>query len=198
MGRAATGRNVHHTRRAADRQTRLWRGARNAHIGGNWGLTGALLLCRSGYRGLNYADPFGLCPPADNDTADCSDEVKRLMAIDKPLESPAFDPVAFATGFVGGLFKGAGARAVAAEADEAAAGVRAATRGLEKQLEKHIQKLEQYKANPFAFDNKGLLRNAPSDEIRQKIIAGRIRKLEGQIETFRKAIQKAIDEATKR
>ncbi len=60
---------------------------------------------------VNYSDPFGLCPPADKNTADCSAEVKRLMAVDKPLESPAVDPLALLAGFAGGLINGAAANA---------------------------------------------------------------------------------------
>jgi len=37
------------------------------------------------------------------------------------------------------------------------------------------------KENPLAFDNKGMLRNAPTREIQQRIIAGRIGELQRQI-----------------
>ena len=60
--------------------------------------------------------------------------------------------------------------------------------GLRRQLDAHQQKLEQYRANPDAFDNKGLLRNA-SPEVRQRIIQGRIRHLEGQIRNFQDQIR---------
>ena len=73
---------------------------------------------------------------------------------------------------------------------EAAAGVTANTRGLERQLARHIKKLEDYRTNPEAFDNQGLLRKAPTPEIRQQIIEGRIRKLEGQIRVFQREIEK--------
>jgi hypothetical protein len=61
--------------------------------------------------------------------------------------------------------------------------------GLRRQLEAHQEKLEQYKADPDAFDNKDFLKNAPDEEARQRIIEGRIRKLQGQIENFRKQIR---------
>lgn len=59
--------------------------------------------------------------------------------------------------------------------------------GLRQQINLHKQKLADYIRNPDAFDNKGFLKNA-SPELRQKIIEGRIRNLEGQIEKFLKAI----------
>ncbi|MGH2919291.1 MAG: hypothetical protein ACRDLS_11950, partial [Solirubrobacteraceae bacterium] len=63
-----------------------------------------------------------------------------------------------------------------------------AVRSLEKQAAKHQAKLDAYRADPDAFDNLGLLRNAPSPEIRQRIIDGRIRHLEGEVSTFRRQI----------
>jgi hypothetical protein len=62
------------------------------------------------------------------------------------------------------------------------------TRGLERQLAEHERKLAEYKANPEAHDNKGFLKNAPSEEARNKIIKSRIRNLEGQIDNFRRLI----------
>ena len=44
-----------------------------------------------------------------------------------------------------------------------------------------MEKLEDYKANPYKYDNKGILKNAPNDEVRQNIIDGRIKALEKQI-----------------
>ncbi|KFA90736.1 hypothetical protein Q664_26850 [Archangium violaceum Cb vi76] len=46
-----------------------------------------------------------------------------------------------------------------------------------------------YKANPDAFDNQGILRNAPSPAVRQRIINGRIKHLEDEIRAFEKAIR---------
>jgi hypothetical protein len=64
------------------------------------------------------------------------------------------------------------------------------TRGLEKQLQKHLEKLANYRKNPFKYDNKDFLKNAPNDQIRQKIIDGRIRHLENEIKAFRDAIER--------
>ncbi len=69
----------------------------------------------------------------------------------------------------------------------AAKGGAKATKGLQKQLDKHLKKLEDYKANPDKFDNKGFLKGA-SPERRQKIIESRIQKLERQIGNFRNQI----------
>lgn len=52
-----------------------------------------------------------------------------------------------------------------------------AVRSLEKQISEHQDKLAAYRADPDSFDNKGLLENAPTPEIRQRIIDGRIRHL---------------------
>jgi len=61
--------------------------------------------------------------------------------------------------------------------------------GLQKQIAEHEQKLEDYKANPDAYDNKGILKNA-SPERRQSIINGRVRHLQREIDAFRKAADK--------
>jgi len=45
----------------------------------------------------------------------------------------------------------------------------------------HEQKLEGYKKDPYAYDNKGYLKNAPNEITRQKIINGRIKELLEQI-----------------
>jgi hypothetical protein len=65
-----------------------------------------------------------------------------------------------------------------------------AIRSLRDRIAEHLRKLEEYRANPDAFDNQGFLRNAPSEAIRQRIIEGRIRHLEHEIETFRQNIIK--------
>jgi RHS repeat-associated protein len=65
-----------------------------------------------------------------------------------------------------------------------------AIRSLEKQIAEHEQKLAEYIRNPEAFDNQGLLRNAPSQQIREQIISGRIRKLQLEIQKFRNEIGK--------
>jgi hypothetical protein len=60
--------------------------------------------------------------------------------------------------------------------------------GHEKALEEHKQKLAEYKANPDKFDNKGFLKNAPSQEVRDSIIQGRIRGLENTISNVQRQI----------
>ncbi len=62
-------------------------------------------------------------------------------------------------------------------------------KSLKARLAEHRQKLADYKANPDAFDNQGILRNAPSPEVRQRIINGRIKHLEDEIRAFEKAIR---------
>jgi RHS repeat-associated protein len=52
------------------------------------GLAGGMNLY--GFAGgdpVNYSDPFGLCPPYNKNTADCSPEVQRLLAVDRPIQS---------------------------------------------------------------------------------------------------------------
>lgn len=61
-------------------------------------------------------------------------------------------------------------------------------RGLEKQIKEHQAKLKDYRANPDAFDNKGMLGKV-SPETRSKIVESRIRSLENQINTFKKDIK---------
>lgn len=63
-----------------------------------------------------------------------------------------------------------------------------AVNGLEEQVELHRKKLEDYRKDPDAFDNKGFLTNA-TPEVREKIISARIRSLENQIDTFIKDIE---------
>jgi chaperonin cofactor prefoldin len=64
-------------------------------------------------------------------------------------------------------------------------------RSLEKQLTAHQEKLTEYIRDPYAphNDNQGLLKNAPSDEVRQQIIRTRIEGLEGQIRNFQNQIE---------
>lgn len=64
---------------------------------------------------------------------------------------------------------------------------------LEKQIASHTQKLKAYKANPYKFDNKGLLKNAPNDAVHKKIIQSRIKHLEQEINTFQNNIQKILN-----
>ena len=44
--------------------------------------------------------------------------------------------------------------------------------------------------NPDAYDNQGFLKNAPNEEIRQKIIQSRINHLKKEIQTFKDNIEK--------
>jgi hypothetical protein len=61
-----------------------------------------------------------------------------------------------------------------------------------EQMTDPINKLEEYKADPYKFDNKGFLKNAPNDQVRQKIISGRIEHLESEIKTFYENIVKTL------
>ena len=63
----------------------------------------------------------------------------------------------------------------------------------EKQISSHEDKLQKYIADPFKFDNQGILKNAPSDAVRQKIINSRINHLNHEISTFQNNINKIIN-----
>ncbi len=67
-----------------------------------------------------------------------------------------------------------------------------AVASLQRQLALHTQKLEAYRASPEAFDNLGYLERAPSQEIRQRIINGRINHLETEIKGFQDQINKIL------
>jgi len=62
-------------------------------------------------------------------------------------------------------------------------------RSLEQRLFEHREKLDAFRRNPDLFDNKGFLKNAPSSEVRQRIIDGRIRHLENEISNFEQQIR---------
>jgi hypothetical protein len=64
---------------------------------------------------------------------------------------------------------------------------------LESQITKHQTKLAEYIKDPMKFDNKGFLKNAPNDEVRQKIIQSRIDHLNQEIQTFQNNIQKILN-----
>lgn len=66
-------------------------------------------------------------------------------------------------------------------------------RSYEDLIREHEQKLADYRKNPFSQDNKGLLKDQ-APEIQQKIIEGRVRELERQIEKQKSELKK-IDEA---
>jgi len=64
---------------------------------------------------------------------------------------------------------------------------------LEGQIAKHQSKLAKYIKDPMKFDNKGFLKNAPNDAIRQKIIQSRINNLNQEINTFKSNIDKILN-----
>jgi RHS repeat-associated protein len=61
---------------------------------------------------------------------------------------------------------------------------------LKNQIEKHKEKLAEYVKDPAKFDNKGFLKNAPNDAVRQKIIQSRVEHLQKEINTFQQNIDK--------
>jgi hypothetical protein len=63
-------------------------------------------------------------------------------------------------------------------------------RSLEQRALEHRTKLDAFRRNPDAFDNKGFLRNAPSPEVRERIIQGRLRHLEQEIRNFEQQIER--------
>jgi hypothetical protein len=65
-------------------------------------------------------------------------------------------------------------------------------RSIHRRIAEHQQKLADYIRNPDAFDNQGLLRNAPTPEIRQRIIDGRIRHLQNEIDAFQRQIDRIL------
>lgn len=78
--------------------------------------------------------------------------------------------------------------------DDALRGLTAAqgrsVRSLQTNIAEHEAKLAAYIDDPFAFDNLGYLANAPTPQIQQSIIQGRIRHLETEISTFADNIRK--------
>lgn len=69
-----------------------------------------------------------------------------------------------------------------------AAQTQRAIQSLQSRVAEHLAKLEAYRADPDAFDNKGFLKNA-SEAVRQRIIDGRVRHLENEIQNFQKQIE---------
>lgn len=63
-----------------------------------------------------------------------------------------------------------------------------ALRSLRRRVTEHQAKLSAYRADPDAYDHLGTLRDAPTPEIRARIIEGRIRHLEQEIQTFQKQV----------
>jgi hypothetical protein len=66
-------------------------------------------------------------------------------------------------------------------------------RSYEELIREHERKLADYRKDPFSYDNKGILKDQPP-EIQKKIIEGRIKELERQIDKQRSELKK-IDEA---
>ena len=63
---------------------------------------------------------------------------------------------------------------------------------LQRNIAEHTEKLAAYRANPDAYDNLGYLQRAPSPEIRQRIIDGRINHLETEIRGWQDQIDKIL------
>jgi RHS repeat-associated protein len=61
-------------------------------------------------------------------------------------------------------------------------------KGLRDQLNQHIRKLQEFMSDPYGHDNQGHLANNPSER-HKNIIEGRIRKLRGQIDNFRRLLE---------
>jgi translation initiation factor RLI1 len=66
-------------------------------------------------------------------------------------------------------------------------------RSYEELIREHERKLADYRKDPHSQDNRGLLKDQPP-EIQKKIIEGRVRELETQLEKQRSELKK-IDEA---
>lgn len=66
-----------------------------------------------------------------------------------------------------------------------------AIRSLEARAQEHRDKLEAYRNDPYAYDNKGLLeQNAGNPDRQQSIIEGRIKHLEKEIKAFEDQIER--------
>ncbi|QMU63848.1 MAG: hypothetical protein GKR88_05785 [Flavobacteriaceae bacterium] len=64
---------------------------------------------------------------------------------------------------------------------------------LKKQITKHKKKLKNFKKNPDKYDNKKFLKNAPSEQVRDRIINSRIKHLEKEIKAFKNNIDKILN-----
>jgi len=56
---------------------------------------------------------------------------------------------------------------------------------LQRQRDEHVRKLQDYRNNPHAHDNKGHLQNAPNP---QQVFDTRVHRLQGQINNFQSQI----------
>ncbi|XZE34672.1 polymorphic toxin-type HINT domain-containing protein [Pirellulaceae bacterium SH501] len=63
---------------------------------------------------------------------------------------------------------------------------------LQNNITEHYRKLADYVANPEAFDNLGILKNAPNAQVRQSIIDGRIRHLTQEIRNWENQLARMI------
>lgn len=63
-----------------------------------------------------------------------------------------------------------------------------------KKMSEHIDKLEKFKQNPTKYDNKGFLKNAPNEQIKQQIVKSRINHLAKEIRTFYNNIVKILNQ----
>jgi RHS repeat-associated protein len=159
------------------------------------GLAGGLNLY--GFAGgdpVNFSDPFGLCPHCFVGAlvgVGTGFAIATLSGDEYGLGDAAVDAALGALG--GGLIRRFDQLNNLRKGARTADRISEMARGTAKQrraLSEHVEKLEKYRANPDAFDNKGFLKNAPSQEIRERIIRSRIKHLEDEI----RAIRKAMDE----
>ena len=67
-----------------------------------------------------------------------------------------------------------------------------AVRSLQAQLQDHRAKLDAYRADPHAYDNRGYLAGAQSAAIEQQIIAGRIHSLTKEIRQYQTQIDNIL------
>ena len=70
-----------------------------------------------------------------------------------------------------------------------------AARSLLRQWQTHHRKLEQYRADPTANDHLRLLDAAPTADIANAIVAGRIRHLETELRAFEAQLERLYEEA---
>lgn len=134
----------------------------------------AFRLVPRGPRGGPVPSP----PPAASPPAHLPPSRTPLPALPSAVPPPAPAPPVIAP---------AGAGLTKAPRVLTASEVRA-VRSLSKEAAEHRAKLAAYKADPDAHDNLRLLANAPTAEVRQSIIEGRIRHLEREIATFERQI----------
>ena len=99
---------------------------------------------------------------------------------------------AAAGGSAGGALGALGGLVLCNNSTTAGGGGNKGTGGLLRKIEEHKRKLADYLNDPDAYDNKGILKNA-SPEIRQRIIEGRARHLQGEIDAFEKGLERMLN-----